>query len=597
MSEFQLIKEDEHAFTVKHPSGKHFQVAKAGLDKKVIAKIKAMSPVKMADGGIVPDTSADPLKEIIGNTPGYADSGYRSFTTPPKPGEPWEVGDGGYRKVPGLERSPASDGTGPSRAPASFIGDAAHAIGSGIHDVYNAWNQNITQPIVSGVKDAATGLVSGVSGNPMPSAQAAPVPTDTQGKPPILSDAEAQAAAERQALMGANGGPTPASAAAPTQPQGVQLPKDMQNAYGMQIAGIKGNAQAAQAAGDQASQAWNDYNAQIQQREQAYQERLKAIDDEQNQLMQKFATNKVDPNRVWNNASTGNKIMAGLGLVLSGMGSGVTGQPNGALEIIQKKIDRDIEAQKSDKDTSRSLFQMNMEKYKNAQMAEEATRLQMNTALNAKLESIKATTGSQQAKANAQILQGQLQMQIAQQKHQMAMMQMQAGVYGSGSGQGGVPIGKEPPMLMLDEKYREHRVPINGTAYQAATKEGAEHLRKMESMYQPIVKDIALLNGLGSDAMVSPEKRVRAKAALGRIAMALNEFNGYNRFTEMDDKTLREQFNDPSAFMSILQGKGATMDTLNALKTKLENERSKNLIGYRGTADFQGTPVGNVNGR
>lgn len=32
-------------------------------------------------------------------SPGYRDTGYRSFTTPPQPGQPYEVGDGGYRKA------------------------------------------------------------------------------------------------------------------------------------------------------------------------------------------------------------------------------------------------------------------------------------------------------------------------------------------------------------------------------------------------------------------------------------------------------------------------------------------------------------------
>jgi hypothetical protein len=601
MSDFQLIKEDEHAFTVKHPSGKHFQVAKAGLDKKVIAKIKAMGPVKMADGGVVPDSASDPLQAIIGS----------SFFPGEKPAA--NQGDPADPNLKDLNGNPPIRYTGhgrtdeqiiadqnnaimANRSPASFIGDAAHAIGSGIHDVYNAWSQNVTQPIVNGVKDVASGLVSGVSGNPMPSAQAATAPNPNALN--ALTDSQAQAAAERQALSGANGGPSPASTAPTAQPQGVQLPKDMQSAYGMQMAGIKGNANAAMQAGDQSKQAYDAYAEQVQQHEQMYQERLKYIDEEQQKLMDSFASNKIDPNRVWKNASTGNKIMAGLGLFLSGMGSGITGQQNGALTLLQKKMDQDIEAQKANKDGDRSLFQMNMEKYKNAQMAEEATRLQMNTSLNAQLESIKASTGSLQAKSNAQILQGQLQMQMAQQKHQLAMMQMQAGVYGGGNGQGGVQIGKEPPALLLDDKYRAKRVPIGGVAYQAPNEKTADEMRKMEGAYQPIVDDIKLLQNLGKGAAIpGSSENQRAQAAMGRIAMKVNEFNGYNRFTDMDEKTIHNQFNDPSSIKSFFQGQGATYDTLRALKNSLENARSKNLIGYKGPANFQGTYVGNVNGR
>lgn len=604
MSDFQLIKEDEHAFTVKHPSGKQFQVAKAGLDKKVIAKIKAMKPIKMADGGVVPDSGADPLQAIIGTS---------SF-----PGEKPAAnqGDPADPNLKDLNGNPPSRYTGhgrtdeqiiadqnqaiqANRAPASMIGDAAHAVGSWIKD-YSApglmWKaENAAAPYI---KDAATGLVGGISGNPIASAQAGPAQPPNQSALSSLTDSQQQAAAEHQALSGANGGPSPASAASASQPQGIQLPKDMQGAYGMQMAGIKGNADAAMQAGDQSKQAYDAYAQQVQQHEQMYQDRLKSIDEDQQKLMDSFASNKIEPNRVWKNASTGNKIMAGLGLFLSGMGSGITGQKNGALELLQKKMDQDLEAQKANKDGDRSLFQMNMEKYKNAELAEAATRLQMNTSMNAQLESIKASTGSLQAKSNAQILQGQLQMQMAQQKHQMAMMQMQAGVYGGGNGQGGVPIGKEPSALLLDEKYRQNRVPVGGMAYQAPNDKTADEMRKMEGAYQPIVDDIKLLQNLGKGAAIpGSSENQRAQAAMGRIAMKVNEFNGYNRFTDMDEKTIHSQFNDPTSVKSLFQGQGATYDTLRALKSSLENARSKNLIGYKGPANYQGTYVGNVNGR
>ena len=54
----------------------------------------------------------------------------------------------------------------------------------------------------------------------------------------------------------------------------------------------------------------------------------------------------IDPDRYWNSKSTGQKIMAGIGLVLAGMGAGATGQPNAALQVIQNAIDNDIKAQK-----------------------------------------------------------------------------------------------------------------------------------------------------------------------------------------------------------------------------------------------------------
>lgn len=48
----------------------------------------------------------------------------------------------------------------------------------------------------------------------------------------------------------------------------------------------------------------------------------------------------------WNKLSTGDKILASIGIALSGIGSGLTNQPNMAMQMINKYIDDDMEAQK-----------------------------------------------------------------------------------------------------------------------------------------------------------------------------------------------------------------------------------------------------------
>lgn len=57
----------------------------------------------------------------------------------------------------------------------------------------------------------------------------------------------------------------------------------------------------------------------------------------------------IDSERSWNRKSTGEKIMAGIGIFLGTLGSAITKQPNIAWEMLQKQADRDIEAQKANK--------------------------------------------------------------------------------------------------------------------------------------------------------------------------------------------------------------------------------------------------------
>lgn len=54
---------------------------------------------------------------------------------------------------------------------------------------------------------------------------------------------------------------------------------------------------------------------------------------------------KIDPNAYMNKLSDGEKVGTVIGLVLSGLGSGLTGQPNMAMDFLNKQIERDIQAQ------------------------------------------------------------------------------------------------------------------------------------------------------------------------------------------------------------------------------------------------------------
>lgn len=69
-------------------------------------------------------------------------------------------------------------------------------------------------------------------------------------------------------------------------------------------------------------------------------------------LQGKLAEAKIDPGRFWAERTTGQKVAIAIGIALSSFGSILSGgkQPNYALDIIDKAIDRDLDAQKADID-------------------------------------------------------------------------------------------------------------------------------------------------------------------------------------------------------------------------------------------------------
>lgn len=64
--------------------------------------------------------------------------------------------------------------------------------------------------------------------------------------------------------------------------------------------------------------------------------------------VKELAGMKVDPNKIWANKTTGDKIQVGIGILLGAFGQALTGgKSNYALDVIDQAIDRDIAAQKA----------------------------------------------------------------------------------------------------------------------------------------------------------------------------------------------------------------------------------------------------------
>lgn len=181
-----------------------------------------------------------------------------------------------------------------------------------------------------------------------------------------------------------------------------------------------------------------DQQAKLKQQQDYEQHVLAGIDGESDRLAKDYGDGKIDPRRVWNQASTGNKILAGIGVLLSGIGSGLTGQPNMAMKIINDSIDRDIDAQKSEQAKKYNLYQFNLRKYGTAQAAFAATKVQMTAMVNAQIAETAAKMGSQAAIARAEGQIAENNMKLLPFKMQLAQSVMQQQMtQGINSGAGG----------------------------------------------------------------------------------------------------------------------------------------------------------------
>lgn len=337
---YKFAGEDDDMFHVQHPDGSKFSIAKSAVGPGVHKKIKALEPVKMADGGEVPDETID-------------------LNAPP----------------PGDLFTPQA------------------SISPGQYDPYG-----------------------GVLGNPM---NLIPSPNDVRNAPipPPTSDAikfpeEAPSRVPAQAAQQPSE-PQPIPGAGDLAPQEKAPKLGLDDSFAAQNAALEsqkkintqlGQVQAQKGASE--AKNWENVVNQLADIDKKYQ----PVEDNLNQRNQELAnaiqTDKIDPNRVWSNMSTGNKITAAISILLGGFGAGLQGKgaKNSALEIIDKDIERDIDSQKTELGKKQTLFSENLRQLGDVRAARAATKSQLMTIAQAQANKIAADSGSKEASLNMQSL-------------------------------------------------------------------------------------------------------------------------------------------------------------------------------------------------
>jgi hypothetical protein len=160
-------------------------------------------------------------------------------------------------------------------------------------------------------------------------------------------------------------------------------------------------AEAQSKAGQLESKAYADAAKSAQDLQVAFENRAKDYNAKGDALFKQATEGKVDPNRYWNNMSTGSKIASALGMMLSGIGAGLTHSPNLAVESLHRAIDADIDAQKNDQSKSMNLYKMNREALGDDRSATLATQSQLYQI--AKVKAVQAQAAAQGDIAKARL--------------------------------------------------------------------------------------------------------------------------------------------------------------------------------------------------
>lgn len=312
--------------------------------------------------------------------------------------------------------------------------------------------------------------------------------------------------------------------AAKTNPLG--LTGDLKAIYDTQTKGLQQEAAAQQERFKAEAKLQQDFADQQMQQQQIYEQKRSELDNELNSIYEKTKSGQIDPNRFWNNQSSGNRIMASVAVALGALGSAITGGKNDALDVIQAQINRDIDAQKAELGQKNNLLSFNLNRLGNMQAAENATRLQQMSVVQAQLQAAAAKSGNKlaQAKLNqalAAYAMDKVEPLKAAQAQQAAIRELSGG---NASSFENVPE---------EVKKRAVKLP-NGQYRLAASKEDADQLKEVITSLDGLEKDVdAALEvarkgdgGIGAFGF-GTDKYQQSKALQARI------INGYGALKDM----------------------------------------------------------------
>lgn len=240
----------------------------------------------------------------------------------------------------------------------SQIGNAASSVASGVSGAWDAIKPDIEYIPKNGAKEAQKGPAPASA--PMdegPANQAAaPAPSPQE---PYLKSINEQIGADKELFQSQQGT--------------AQLQGDL----------AKQQAEAWAAREQQAAEAQKQFNVGMQK-----------IDNERAGLLQHLAENPMDADRYIKNMSTGGKIGTALGLILGGMGAGLTHGPNLAFNFLQSQIDRDVDSQKAELGKTQNLLSQNLAQTGNLMAATNLTKIQTGDMLSSKLAQMAAQTNN-----------------------------------------------------------------------------------------------------------------------------------------------------------------------------------------------------------
>lgn len=417
LKDFKKVEENEKGITLEHKKGHRMQMAKSGLSSDMKAHLASMPVHNYAEGGPVETPEVAPQEDGILDKISNMFSSQGPSTSPDQMSK-----ENLYNQyVTGTYGPDASiaqqnmQGAGalftPSGEPPVNFNPKVAEQASNAYEQERAAEQGRQsaqqkEQYESALQDNQARAQFGMPPVPVPNApQATPASMPMQG---------AQQGSQVQNMQGLN-------------PQGTQMPvaspEAYQKAYDEQLSGVYEQAKAQGELGAEKQAAAAEQAQKTQNLMNHYQEQSDALSKEIQNTMEDVKNTKINPNHYFENMSTAGKVSTAIGMLLGGIGGGLAGKENPAMQYINEQIGRDIDAQAKNLGAKQSLLSANFQQFGNLKDATEMTRLMMNGIYANKIEEAGDKASGPLAKQIAAQEAGKIKQDMAMKLPQLAFRQ------------------------------------------------------------------------------------------------------------------------------------------------------------------------------
>ncbi len=531
LSKYKMLEDGEEFYRLDDGKGE-FKVAKKGLSKAMQDRVvQHFAGGGMVEPEAVPEFTLAPpapmeVPQGMGGALFRADAGMPSTAIPP------------------ITVAPPGPG---ANAPPAYFSDQSgqvHEISS--DSVGDAMEMGWTQ-----APPPATA----------PAPMAAPVPAPVAAPPPPVP--------MPLGTGGTGGASMPAMSSAPRMPN-AQAELRAAEAVGMDA--IQAQLVAQQAQAQEEARIREAAAIEAEARTKKFADINAAHQARGDKLYNDVLTGQINPNQLWESRTTGQKVASSIAIILSGIGQGLAGGPNMALAVLDRAIDRDIDAQKTNLQKKENALSQHMQMGRDMETAQRLVKADARDAIAGQIEAASAKFGDKKAVAGALAAVSAMKEKSAKERHEVAAKDMslwlqrqQLEAERAKIAAAGKEAGAGPELF----------VPT-ANAF-ALDKDSAKEARAVGANHGSVTKNldelIALREKYGSET-IPGEASKRMTTLSGTVMGGANRFYKFGAMDKGTEKLLRDMMGgSASDYGYVLSG-------LKQLRASLDNERDAQYEAY-----------------